>query len=324
MHRKKHQRLQSTFPWGTVDCAANDAAPKLNDQFFFLKRPLPLPASFLVDGSCLATLYKGAVEVEQLLADAKRVPGDYAERSWAAACLPGRPLDHPRVLEVAHRDELETRYRVAAWLAESNRLEESLQCFEELAQADPNWALPLRHLAKLHLTAGRLEQARQSAEAAYELEPDNAVILNTLGLVRSGQQDQVAAERFLRQATEHDPEFSEAFNNLGTILCCKTASVCARRVCPRRGTRFQLCPSPHESWQCTRGAQPNPVQQYEAVVRIDPTYVDAYNNLGTMHARLGNYRQAIQYYQEVIRLDPKHPDADRNLRLAVKLMNQRP
>ncbi|MCA9167182.1 MAG: ASPIC/UnbV domain-containing protein, partial [Planctomycetales bacterium] len=92
-------QLGDSITWGQVDANQMQMLQELNDQFFFLKKPLPLPSSFLVDASGrLAAIYKGPIEPTQLLADSQRIPGDYHERARSAACLPGSSLEHPRIL----------------------------------------------------------------------------------------------------------------------------------------------------------------------------------------------------------------------------------
>ena len=185
-------RIGYAFPWGLLDAAQMTLLQELHDQFFFLKRPLPLPSGFLVDADGrLAVIYTGPVSVAQLLEDVQRSVRGYQPSPADAACFPGRTLDHPRVAEVAERTDLQTRYHVAAWLEEAGRYRDALRNFSELVELDPNWSLPYRHLAKLHLKQNELTTAYSLRDTRGQLDPDSASAHNTLGLIQSQQGEAV-------------------------------------------------------------------------------------------------------------------------------------
>jgi tetratricopeptide (TPR) repeat protein len=51
------------------------------------------------------------------------------------------------------------------------------------------------------------------------------------------------------------------------------------------------------------------IGEYDAVLRLDPKRVPAYNNRGRAYHYLGRYERAIQDYDAAIRLDPQHAGA---------------
>jgi tetratricopeptide (TPR) repeat protein len=321
------QRIGYTQAWGQIDAQQMTLLQELHDQFFFLKRPLPLPSSLLVDAEGrLAVIYRGPVSVEQLLADVRLTVGDYAEMSRQAACFPGRVIDHPRVEAVARRADLQTRYRVAAWLEETARYADALRGFRELVEIDPTWALAQRHVGKLLLSQNQLAEAKLYATRAVELDPSSAGAHNTLGLVYSAQGDQSAAEAQLRRAIELDPKFAEAQNNLGTVLASQN-KLDAAGECFQRAVEIDIWfVEAHinlGSVFAARGNIAEAIQHYEQAIALDPNSVDAHNNLGTMYARLRRYEQAIREYQLVLRLEPDHRGARRNLQLAEKMLGGR-
>jgi tetratricopeptide (TPR) repeat protein len=321
------QRLNYPHASGTIESGEMSMLQELHDQFFFLKRPLPLPASFLVDAQGrLSVIYRGPVTVEQLLADAHRSDGGDHDAALQAACLPGRTLDHPRVAAVARRDELQTRYRVAAWLEETGRYADALRNFLALAELDPHWALPRRHLAKLHLHQGNLHAALQNGSQALELEPDSAPLHNTLSLISSRRGNEAAAESHARTAIRLDPNFAEAHNNLGTVLATRGQIEAARQCFVRAVEIDDEFAEAHTNLGSAYAAQsnlPKAIQHYERAVAINPRYIDAINNLGSIYARQGRLREAISQYQRVLQIDPQYRDAQRNLELAIKLLNAR-
>ncbi len=324
------RQIGYAFPWGSVDAAQMTLLQQLHDQFFFLKRPLPLPSSFLVDADGrLAMIYTGPVTVEQLQADVQRATRGYQPTALDAACFPGRTIDHPRVLEVAQRSDLQTRFHVAVWLEESGRYDNAIENFGELNQLDPAWALPYRHLAKLYLKRNELSTAKGYIERAIQLEPDSAAAHNTLGLIHSEQGNAATAEDYLRAAIRLDPQFAEAQNNLGTILASQ-GKIAAARDCFERAVELDDQFAEAHTNLGSAYAAANDIRRaivhYERAIQINPVYVDAHNNLGTMYARQGNFESAIRQYRQVLRLQPNHRDARRNLELAERMLkaDQRP
>jgi tetratricopeptide (TPR) repeat protein/thiol-disulfide isomerase/thioredoxin len=322
------RRLGYPFRWGHADAVPMNLLQQLHDQFFFQKRPLPLPSSFLIDAEGrLAVIYKGPVTAEQLLADAELVRAGRSAGPRDAACFEGSVIEHPRFEAVARRADLQTRYRIAAWLEETQRFAAAERNFTELAARDPDWALPQWHLAKLHLNQRRLDEARRFADRAISLDPSSARAQNTLGLIHSEQHDPVRAAIHLRKAIDLSPDFPEAQNNLGTVLASQGKLSEARKCFERAVELDEEFAEAYTNLGSVHAALNNvktAIEHYERAVRIDPRYVDAHNNLGTMYARQGNVQRAVDQYRHVLSIDPAHRDARRNLeRLQMLLRNPR-
>jgi len=322
--RQRITQLGYAGDWGFVDARQMTLLQSLHDQFFFMKRPLPLPSSFLVDGrGRLSVIYRGPVGVDQVLADAKRTDNGYLDNFRQAALFPGRALEHPRVLAVARRDSLQTRYQVAAWLEESGRFADALRNFEELTELDPNWALPIRHLAKLQLNEGQTIAARTLAQRALELEPNEGSSHNILGLVLMRQRDSAAALAAWRKAVELSPGLAEAHNNLGTALASQGSLQAARAAFEKAVELDGGFAEALTNLGSTYAAQKDyrrAIEQYERAVRANPEYLDALNNLGSMHAQLGEYAAAIEHYDRVLKLDARHAQASANRKLAIRML----
>jgi protein O-GlcNAc transferase len=48
-------------------------------------------------------------------------------------------------------------------------------------------------------------------------------------------------------------------------------------------------------------------------IRVDPTFAEAYSNLGNALKELGNLKEAVEYYIRAIKLKPRFCDAYNNL-----------
>jgi tetratricopeptide (TPR) repeat protein len=60
------------------------------------------------------------------------------------------------------------------------------------------------------------------------------------------------------------------------------------------------------------------IGQYQAAIRIHPTYVSAHNNLGLALAGLGRHNEAILHYLEAIRLCPDYAKAYNNMGISLE------
>lgn len=61
---------------------------------------------------------------------------------------------------------------------------------------------------------------------------------------------------------------------------------------------------------------------YTEVIRRSPAYVQAYNNLGLLFLREGDFRSAQQRLREAIDKDPKYAEAHYNLGLALAKLGE--
>ncbi len=58
---------------------------------------------------------------------------------------------------------------------------------------------------------------------------------------------------------------------------------------------------------------PKAIEAYEKVLKIDPNYAEAYNNLGIIYNQTGNFEKAVFHLQKAIAADPKYFKAYNNL-----------
>ncbi len=323
----KLKDLNYPFDWGIIDEIQLRQLQELHDHFFFQKRTLPLPTSFLIDAEGrLAIVYRGPVTADQLLEDVA-VLSTHPETRWQnAACFPGRQLEHKRVQEITQQADLQRHYHVAAWLEESGRHDDALRHFVHLTQLDSSWAIPHRHLAKIHLRRNDLDSAEASASFALELNPQSPGAHNTMGLIRSRHGDERSAEVHFRKAIKLNDQFAEAYNNLGTTLASQgdidAASSCFQRALAI-DNQFAEAHTNLGRVHALKNDNARAIRHFQLAIRIDPKYVEAYNNLGTMFARQGELREAIKIYREALKLEPNHAEIRRNHDRAVSLLDSR-
>ena len=84
---------------------------------------------------------------------------------------------------------------------------------------NPRAEIAYTNLGMLYLEESRYSEALNAFEHSSQLKPNDSVTMNNLGVAHSrlGQLD-LATENF-RRAIELDCEYSNAYNNLGAVLC---------------------------------------------------------------------------------------------------------
>ena len=127
------------------------------------KKLLPVPTSFLIDGQGqLSVIYKGPLDIDQLLADARFEPQSLRERSERAAMLPGRMIEDDRLLRPMRRTEANLLCATATAFATGGRFADAIPLFRNAVASEPEFT-------KAHLgLAVALEATNQMAEAAVE------------------------------------------------------------------------------------------------------------------------------------------------------------
>jgi Flp pilus assembly protein TadD/peroxiredoxin len=181
----------------------------LNRHLFMNRQDLRLPTCLLLDsGGNVVRIYRGGVNVAQIVKDASAIEATPAER--LARALPfrgtfyaGLPL---RNYLPYGRELLDEGLDAAAVVA-----------FERAAQANPG-ASTLYRLGTLLARTGEKGRARSAFERALALQPDLAEANNDLGALLAQEGDLDAAIGRFRAALASMPDYPDALNNLGYAL----------------------------------------------------------------------------------------------------------
>ncbi len=212
------------------------------------QRSLPVPTSFLVDGrGHLRVIYKGPVEADQLIADAKLLEAPIEDVVAASVPYPGKWLGQPagsapnqiaiRFIEGGFSREAEQYIRqltkmevdnplynraeanvlLGALLLDQKRLEEAATAFSDALKQDPNHRQSHIELAGIQVQTGQFAEAAGHFEAALERRQNDPELRIKLGQARmkNGQLD--LAIREFRAAAELRPN-PAAHHNCGNAL----------------------------------------------------------------------------------------------------------
>ena len=248
----------------------------LNKYLFDRNQDLQIPTSFLVDSSgSVVKIYRGAVEVEQILGDLRHVPMSDEERFKAAIPFPGRFLGaRPR----------RNYFRMGTALTENDLVEPALAAFRKTIEVSPSAGRAYYNLGSLYLRKRDSASARSAFERALELLPRHAETHNNLGAILAEAGDLDRAITHFRAALTSQPRNADALNNLGNAYM-------------------------------QQGRKSEAREMFETALAVHPGYAEALNNLGIIFGEQGDLPQALEHFKQALELRPDYPEAANNLAL---------
>jgi tetratricopeptide (TPR) repeat protein len=314
------QRIRFPFTAGRATETLLEDLQAYQNDLVVMQRPLPIPASFLVDSQgLLSVIYKGPLSLAELQEDVRQfslAANDYNDRMQRSASFPGRAIDHPRVIQAARQAETRTRYRAAERFYLADRLDAATDLFLDLLASEPNCSEAHGQLASIYLRQGELERGAQHGERAIFLDPDAAGAHNTLGNILDGQGKPEQAQHHYERAVILQPDFAEAHNNLGTMYARagrydEAAASFERAIA--NDADFAEAHNNLGSVYAARGDVATAAAHYAKAISSDPEYAEGYNNLGSMYARIGKLDRAEVNFRRALQLDPNYRQARENL-----------
>jgi len=171
-------------------------------------------------------------------------------------------------------------------------------------------------LAAAHHRAGRLDEAVQLYRAVIEAEPDHFGALHHLGIAATQQGKLEEAAALLQRAVAADPGSAEALTNLGIALMRLRQFDSAADVYRKA---LELDPSKVEAHNYlgamlhTLGRFEEAAAEFATALRLRPGNAAVHNNLGMALASLGRTEEAAAEYEKAIAINPRYVDAQNNL-----------
>jgi predicted TPR repeat methyltransferase len=156
----------------------------------------------------------------------------------------------------------------------AGRLIEAAKAYEEVLQQRPDDPDALHFYGMLHFHLGRGIDAVRLIGRSLDITPDNAHAWNNLGNILVFQDKLPEAKEAYRRATVLAPAMAEPWFNLG--------------VCLRDAGEFQAA-----------------VNHLYMAIRQQPDFTRAYESLGQLMYRVGDFKQAASVYREWLARDPQ-------------------
>ena len=210
------------FPFraGRATVELLDMLQHIHDSLTPMRRPLPVPTSFLVDGEGrLQVIYKGRLRVDTLLTDLGQSKRSRRQRFAHSTRLEGLTIDHGLVERAANASEAKFRFQLATgFISKEQRYSDAALQFRAILDLVPDFVAAQRNLALCLYRSGKRREAIRWLERARELQPDLPEIHHDLGLAHETDGEVARALECYRTALRLDPNFAEARNNLGMLL----------------------------------------------------------------------------------------------------------
>ena len=195
-----------------------------------LKKPLPIPCSFLIDGDGqLSVIYKGPIEVEQLLADVSSPPTTLAERWQRAAPLSGRMLEEDSMFETLQHREANVRSAMGTWFSNAGRFADAARFFNSALGLEPDFGAAHEGLAVVMDRTQQYTAAVEHYLAAIKQNAKKPTLHYNLGNIYSRFERMKDAETCYRRAADLNDNYKEAHMNLGVCLMKRNAFADAAR-----------------------------------------------------------------------------------------------
>jgi tetratricopeptide (TPR) repeat protein len=317
-------KLDFPFAAGRATRQAVLILQRLHDATVPLHRRLPVPASFLIDGSGrLSVIYKGPVTPAQAIADLAHSGGTRRERWSRAAAFPGRAIDHPRIEESARLAEAQMRFLLAGDFSDGGRFEDARVEYEEALAVLPTFAEARNNLGTALRSLGDLEGAEREYRRAIESRPDIAAAHSNLGALLEHRGLLPAAEVSYREALRLEPGRPGLSNALG-LACAKQGKLDEARGFFERAVAGDPASAEARSnlgrLLLEKGEDSAAEGHLREAARLAPADPEVRNNLGVLLKRRGSLDEAAAEYREAIRLAPSFPQARNNL--GAVLLNQ--
>jgi tetratricopeptide (TPR) repeat protein len=248
----------------------------LNRYLFDRNEDMPLPTTFLLDSRGeIARIYRGAADMDQVVADLKQLETDPATRLALALPFPGRFYTPVPV---------RNHFQLGIAFAERGLETLAITAFERAVEMNPRFAQAHYNLGTLYLRRGDATAARAAFGRALEAQPDYPEVHNNLGSLLAQRGELAAAIAQFEAALRSRPDFPDALNNLGQ----------AHLQSGRRSEARKL---------------------FERALEVEPRLAEAQNNLGVLFGNEGDLERAGACFRKALEARPGYADAASNLAL---------
>jgi Flp pilus assembly protein TadD/thiol-disulfide isomerase/thioredoxin len=315
--RELLSKLEFPFTAGFATAELVAILQRLHDNLIPLRRPLPVPTSFLVDRSGrLQVIYKGRLVLNQLLEDASHSQKTRSERMERAALRPGSVIEHEEVARAADHSEVKVRYAFAMDMQMGGRSEDAIVQYRELLELEPEFGDAHGNLAGALLERGDTEAAGRHCETALRLDLSNAEAHCNLGRILEARGEPARAAAEFRRALSLRADFPLARESLGLLYFrhgkTEEAALQFERLLESRPDDASALNMLGVISQ-RQGRVEEALERFRGAVRADPQDANAHSNLGRALLARGDDEAAEGHYRTAVRLDPTNTTALFNL-----------
>ncbi len=184
---------------------------------------------------------------------------------------------------------------------------QAIRTFQKCIDLNPKNTEPYLKLAELYLYLKKYQESIQYANLALKVDKHVAKAYFIKGFVYKESGDTVKAISSFQTCVEQEQENYDAYMQLGILHGAKKNKLAVQYY----SNALRLKPKSIEAYydrglfNQDNGELNKAIEDYTAILVIDPNYKDAHYNLGYIHlVYLKVYDQAIKHFTDAIRCDP--------------------
>jgi tetratricopeptide (TPR) repeat protein/peroxiredoxin len=311
------RNAQVSFDICVADARAVGAWDVQYRYLFDRRRDMLLPTSFLLSASGAAIcVYRGVVEPRGVMEDvqsASQAPeGQMARALPFAGPYHGSPMVHDYL-----------SFGIA--FAEYGYADEAEAAFQRAIDANPGLQVAWFNLGTIYLNKKLYPDARRCLTEAVRLNPQDSDAWNNLGSISGAEEKYDEALDEFRRAALADPHHANAVENMMRIYQFQARAGEAQKTLEALIGEAPEIASLHLALSMTLVAQNDlkrAREELETAIRLDPSSLDARNNLGAVLLRMGLTSEALGEFEECRRIAPDFDRAAINVALLYKRAGQ--
>ena len=206
------KKMNFPFPSISANKQLMEILQRIHDQSVGLNEPLPIPSSFLIDpNGDVSVIYKGPVNVEQIIKDLRLSSEGFITRIKAAAKLEGSIIKNPKASRRLFEHEASIHRRHAINWYNAGDLRGAINHFEKANKLTPDSKELSSQLASVYFAFATQMDRQEMKGVAIDhyrkglvIDPSNNAARNNLAwnLATSASQDLRNAEEALIVATK--------------------------------------------------------------------------------------------------------------------------
>jgi Tfp pilus assembly protein PilF/peroxiredoxin len=311
--RQMAERLGFPFPSGMAPAEVISELQRLHNSLIRINRALPMPSSFLIDrAGRLNVIYKGTVEVDQLVQDGQPQDLDLLERFARSAAFAGTILEDPLVNGPMEQNEAAAMIRLGKQYIKERELDKAERVFLDALRQVPDSAAVHNQLAVVYKLQRKPDLAIRHYKDAVALDPDKPGLRINLAqmLIRNQQYDEAALH--LDHALTHAPEHADAHYNRGLVYSAQrdidNEMACYQRALEIRPDHAQSLFRLGRIYEARRDLE-TATAYYERAARQAPGAAEVLTALARVLISGGELPRAEQLLQEAMASNPRFPDA---------------
>jgi tetratricopeptide (TPR) repeat protein len=320
------QRLNFPFASGMAPASVVEEFRRLHNILIKMEKPLPMPTSFLIDrAGKLDIIYKGAVSVETLLADAKPIDPSLLQRFRRSAGIDGTLIDDAVTTSAITSEEAWVHVKLARELVAQGRTDEAIAEYQQVLQRVPDSATTYNNLGIQYQLKKNTAQATRNFQTAVELDPSNVDIRVNLAQALMAQQKFQAARAQLEQTISIDDNSANAHFNLGVVQA-RLKDFAASRDSYQRAididpkharAQFSLAKFYEQNNELEKAKH-----HYQLALEVVPNEVSILVSLGRIYLRESNFDEAERVLQLAVKNQPGYDEAHYQLGLVLQALGQ--